>query len=119
MEARVPQGLFPNLEEAEADALEASAVGEAAPQGPFAAVALEQSVDRELDYAIPPRLLPVLRVGQRVRVPLGRKNRPAHGYVISIHPTTTYPRIKKLFEIDDQRVLVPPKLMELARWMSR
>ena len=89
------------------------------PEGPYAGVALEQSVDRVLDYAVPPRLLPILRVGQRVRVPLGRNNRPTHGYVISIRPTSDYPRIKKLFEIDDQRVLVPPKLMELAQWMSR
>ncbi len=88
-------------------------------EGPFAGVALEQSVDRELDYGIPPRLLPTLRVGQRVRVPLGRNNRPTHGYVVSIHDTSAYPKIKRLFDIDDERVLVPPKLMELGRWMSR
>src|SRR4051794_12695561 len=71
------------------------------PTGPFAAVALEQSIDRMLDYTIPPRLIPSLCVGQRVRVPLGKGNRPVHGYVISIHGTTDYPRIKALFEIDD------------------
>ncbi len=87
--------------------------------GPFAAIAIEQSIDRTLDYAIPPAVLPSLRVGQRVRVPLGKNNRPTFGYVISIHPTTTYPRIKRLFNIDDDRVLIPPKLMELGRWMSR
>src|SRR4051812_1327665 len=88
-------------------------------EGPYAAVALEQSVDKELDYATPPRLVPVLRVGQRVRVPLGRGIKPAKGYVVGIRPTTTYPKIKRLTAIDDERVLVLPKLMELARWMSR
>ncbi|MDB5292993.1 MAG: priA [Phycisphaerales bacterium] len=87
--------------------------------GPFAAVAIEQSIDRTLDYAVPPALVASLKVGQRVRVPLGKGNRPAHGYVVAIHPQTSYPRIKRLLNIDDERVLVPPKLMELARWMSR
>jgi hypothetical protein len=48
-----------------------------------------------------------------------RKNKPARGYVVSIHPTTEYPKIKPLGGIEDDRVLVPPTLMELARWMSR
>src|SRR5260221_565793 len=87
--------------------------------GPFAAVAIEQSIDRTLDYAVPPSLVASLKVGQRVRVPLGKGNRPAHGYVVAIPPQTSYPRIKRLLNIDDERVLVPPKLMELARWMSR
>ena len=52
-------------------------------------------------------------------VPLGKNNRRTFGYVISIHPATTYPRIKCLLGIDDARVLVTPGLMELSRWMSR
>jgi primosomal protein N' (replication factor Y) len=92
------------------------------PPGPFASVALEQSIDRTLSYAVPPRLAHALKVGQRVRVPLGRRNRPARGYVIAIDPTTDFARagqVKRVLEIEDDRVLVPPALMELARWMSR
>lgn len=89
------------------------------PDGPFAGIALDQSIDRVLDYAIPPRLLPSLQIGQVVRVPLGRNNKPARGYVVSIHPTTDYPKIKKLIDIDDPRVLVDERIMQLARWMSR
>src|SRR5437764_305967 len=91
----------------------------APPVGPFAGVALEQSIDRTLDYAIPAHLVPSLQVGQRVRAPLGNRNRPVPGYVVSIHDTTDYPRIKPLVEIEDARVLIPPKLMALARSMSR
>src|SRR5947209_15044167 len=91
----------------------------APPSGPFASVALEESLDKLLDYSIPPKLLSLLKVGQRVRVPLGRNNRPAHGYVISIQGETTYPKIKPLLAIDDERVLLAPKMMQLARWMSR
>ena len=90
-----------------------------APRGPFASVALEQSVDRMLDYALPGRLIESIKVGQRVRVPLGKNNHKAFGYVISIQPTSSYPRIKNLQAIEDDRVLVSPPLMELARWMSR
>jgi primosomal protein N' (replication factor Y) len=98
-------------------------VPEAPPQpraeGPFAAVALEHGIDRLLDYSIPARLNNSLRIGQVVKVPLGRSNKTTRGYVIDIHPTTDYPKIKPLSGIDDERVLIPPKLMRLALWMSR
>src|SRR4051812_10663858 len=85
--------------------------------GPFAAVAIEQSIDKTLDYVVPPRLVPSIQIGQRVQVPLGRKNKPAHGYVVAVKTTTDYAdpsKLKSLLGIDDQRVLVPPSLMELA-----
>ena len=117
------QTLFPEVHPPRPSATRAAAVGPGvtagAEAGPFAGVALERSIDRVLNYAIPPRLVPLLRVGQRVRVPLGKRNRPAHGYVVSIHPTTDHPTVKRLFEIADERVLINAALMELARWMSR
>ncbi len=88
-------------------------------EGPFAGVALEQGIDRVFDYAIPKRLVGQLQVGQRVKVPLGRGNRATSGYVVSIQPTSDYPKIKKILDLADDRVLVTPTLMTLARWMSR
>lgn len=105
------ENLFGQLEVEEAPVAKA--------QGPFASVALEQGIDRLLDYSIPKKLIEELRVGQLVRVPLGRNNRGAKGYVVSIHQTTDYPKIKPITGILDERVLVGGKLMELARWMSR
>lgn len=87
--------------------------------GPFAGVAMEQSVDRVLDYTIPPRLVTSLRVGQRVKVPLGRNNKSALGYVVSIRPVSEYPKTKPIAAIDDDRVLVDGPLLDLARWVSR
>src|SRR5688572_30529639 len=110
--AGTEQSLFPTL-------LDAPASPAPREPGPYAGVALEQSIDKSLDYAIPPALLPSIKVGQRVRVPLGRKDRPVLGYVVSIREGTDFPKIKRLIDIADERVLVPPKLMELARWMSR
>ena len=89
------------------------------PIGPFAAVAMEDSLDKLLDYSVPQRLVNQLRVGQRVKVPLGRSNRPRFGYVAGIHDTADYPKIKPLSAIADDRVLLTPAMMELARWMSR
>ncbi len=86
--------------------------------GPFAGVALEQSVDRVLDYAIPAKLVGQVHVGMRVRVPLGRKNRPVRGWVVSIHPTTEHSKIKNLLAIDDERILVSPPVMQLSRWIG-
>jgi primosomal protein N' (replication factor Y) len=88
-------------------------------EGPFAAVAIEQAIDKTLDYAIPKALVGSVLVGQRVRVPLGKNNRPSSGYVVGISGTSNYPRIKKLIQIEDERVLIPPGLMELSRWIAR
>jgi primosomal protein N' (replication factor Y) (superfamily II helicase) len=88
-------------------------------QGPFAQVAIEQSVDKVLDYTIPVRFVPLLAVGQRVRVPLGRGNKPAFGYVVNIVQHSNYARVKPLLSIDDDRILIHPPMMELARWISR
>ena len=87
--------------------------------GPFAVVALEQAIDRVLDYSIPARLVGSLQVGQRVRVPLGRRNKLATGYVVGLRDTTEHPKVKPVGDLIDDRVLVSPALMELARWMGR
>jgi primosomal protein N' (replication factor Y) (superfamily II helicase) len=87
--------------------------------GPFAAIAIEQSVDRTLDYAIPARWASTLKPGMRVRVPLGRNNKPAYGYVVAVKPAAEVSKVKELLAVADERVLVPPTLMELSRWISR
>jgi primosomal protein N' (replication factor Y) (superfamily II helicase) len=90
-----------------------------APGGPFAGVALERGIDRVLDYHVAPGLVSQLQVGQRVRVPLGAKNRPARGYVVSIHSVAGHAKTKDILAIEDSRTLLSAKMLELARWMSR
>ncbi len=100
--------------------LDASDAGEErAAEGPFAAVALEQGIDRLLDYSVPRRLAGQIKAGQLVKVPLGRKNKLVKGYLVAIRERTDYPKVKPVAAIADERVLVAGKLMELARWMSR
>ena len=93
--------------------------------GPFAGVALEQGIDRLLTYAVPRGLATTLLPGQRVKVPLGRKNRAVFGWIVFIQQTADglnlKPglRLKPVKEVADERVLVDGKLMELSRWISR
>jgi primosomal protein N' (replication factor Y) len=88
--------------------------------GPVASIALERGIDRVLDYAIPVKLQSTLRIGMRVRVPLGRGNKSATGYVVGLpEKVSTTKRIKPIGELLDDRELVAPPLMGLARWISR
>jgi len=87
--------------------------------GHYAQIALEQSLDHVLDYQIPERLVPQLRIGQRVSVPLGRRNRPVKGWVVGLVGQSSYAKLKQILDIDDPRVLVTPGLMRLSLWMSR
>jgi primosomal protein N' (replication factor Y) (superfamily II helicase) len=103
------QTLFPEIAEPKPQPL----------RGFFAGVAMEQAIDRVLDYSVPKRLAAIIQVGQRVRVPLGRNDRKAHGFVVYLRDQTSYPKIKDISGIDDERVLLGGKLIELARWMSR
>jgi primosomal protein N' (replication factor Y) len=90
-----------------------------AASGPVAQIALEQGIDRALDYVIPPKLLGRVQIGMRVRVPLGRGNRTMRGWVVALKPTSDTPKLKNLLAIDDERVLVAPLVMELSRWIGR
>jgi primosomal protein N' (replication factor Y) (superfamily II helicase) len=87
--------------------------------GPFASVALERGIDHALDYHIPSALCARIQIGQRVRVPLGRNNRPARGYVVAIRPVAEHPKTKDILAIEDSRTLLSAKMLDLARWISR
>ena len=107
------QGLFPDPPEDQSAIAAASAM--------VIVVAVEQAIDRELDYLVPQKMRDVVAVGQRVRVPLGRSNHDRFAYIIAIKSHSDYPlsKLKPMHVIDDSRDLLRPGLLELARWMSR
>ncbi len=88
-------------------------------------VALEQGIDSVavgLTYAIPENLS-TLDIGDRVRVPLGRKNRAVWGYVIDHTDLSDFPaakrsRIKPILERDPHGVSLTVDLIDLARWIA-
>ena len=86
-----------------------------------ARVAMERGIDKLLDYSVPPALRNQIAVGQRVRVPLGRNDKPAPGFVVRLTDHTTFKKgnLKPIRTITDERPLVTPALMDLALWISR
>lgn len=88
----------------------------------FADVAIERGIDLSssgLTYRVPMELEP-LAVGQRVVVPLGRGNRGATGYVVRLQDSAELDpkKIKPITKLAPGGVSLPPRLVELARWIA-
>jgi primosomal protein N' (replication factor Y) len=88
-------------------------------------VAVERGVDRfpdGLSYGVPASM-ELLKIGDRVTVPLGRGNTPTPGWVIDVLddppdvPGGGEP--KQVLDRDRSAVALPKNLVELARWISR
>lgn len=61
-------------------------------RGPeYACIALDQGIDRLLDYRIPPHLAAVAGVGRRVEVPLGRRNKIVTGTIVRLGTAASVP----------------------------
>jgi primosomal protein N' (replication factor Y) len=87
-------------------------------RGPVAEVALTGPLDRAYSYLVPEELASRLAPGQRVRVPVGRKNRPETGFCLSIDQGPWTTTIKPVLEVLDPVPLLDESLLELGRWIS-
>src|SRR6185312_8541537 len=71
---------------------------------------------------VPVRLAGLIRVGQRVRAPLGRGDKLAAGYCVRLDRHLPEGldslRIKELVEILDPTPLIDGKMLELTRWLA-
>lgn len=88
----------------------------------FARVALEQGIDAAqggLTYAVPASL-DDLEIGERVKVPLGKRDKAVAGYVIERMDTSDLDagRAKMILVRDTHAASLPSDLIELARWMA-
>ncbi len=73
-----------------------------------------------LDYRVPDELADEVKIGVRVKVPLGRGNREMLGYCISVETIQRSPdALKPITEVLDIEPLCTPRLLELLQWMSR
>ncbi len=82
----------------------------------IAEVAVRAAVDKSFHYAIPERLAPLLRIGQRVLVPFGTKT--LHGTVISFPETSDFKKLKEILSIQDPEPLCSPHLLALTKWVA-
>lgn len=82
----------------------------------IARVLLDQALDRPLDYAVPEALADQVGIGSRVRVPL--KNRQLLGTVLALPEQSEIAHPKDLSAVLNERPLIRPVLLQLARWMA-
>jgi primosomal protein N' (replication factor Y) len=70
-------------------------------------------------YRVPDGLAGKVEAGRRVRVPLGRANRPVIGYCVGVEhrPLGSRP-LKSLTAVIDERTLLSPAMLRLSRWMA-
>src|SRR5947208_2182845 len=86
-------------------------------EGPYAGVVLNRPVDQVFSYRVPKAMQERLKVGARVRVPLGRGNTPAVGYCVRIEPALEEGiepgRVKDVLDVMDDPPLIDGAMLEL------
>jgi len=84
----------------------------------YVSVAVPHGMSEALTYSVPGELEPLVREGVRARVPL--RGRMVTGVVVEISATTEFDPtiVRPIEEILDPDPLLPPHLLELARFIS-
>ena len=92
---------------------------DAADERRVATVVVPQGPPKSLDYLVPEALREQVQPGCRVRVPLGRSNRPVIGYCVELADQGGQQRrLKEIREVVDQRSLLSPAMLRLTKWMA-
>jgi primosomal protein N' (replication factor Y) (superfamily II helicase) len=73
-------------------------------------------VDHRFDYALPPKLQPLVKVGSLVRVPFG--NRRVRAVVASLQPTATE-GLEEVVALVAGAPVAPGRLIEVFDWLAR
>ncbi len=85
----------------------------------IASVVFAEGVSGEFDYLVPEDLAETLQPGCRVRVPLGRSNRPVEGYCIRVEAKAPGKfRLKPIRSLVDQQALLSPAMLKLTQWIA-
>ena len=73
----------------------------------------------EFDYLVPEHLADQIEPGCRLRVPLGRSNRPVESYCVRVEakPPGKF-RLKPVGGLVDRRALVSPSMLKLTQWIA-
>ena len=81
----------------------------------------QESLDKTFQYRIPENLRDSVREGTAVRVPFGRGTRTVDGYVVGISssPGIEESRIRPILEIQEGRLPIEGRLLQLAVWMKK
>lgn len=82
----------------------------------YVRVAPELGLDKLFDYEIPASLAGRMELGQRLRVPWGKRDIMA--YAVEFPERPEVEKVREVGEIIGERPLIPPSLCRLARWMA-
>lgn len=83
----------------------------------YVSVILDISIDKSLDYGITAELLPFIKRGMQVEVPVKGKLRS--GYVYAIKDHADYPKVKAVERVISETELINDELFELSLWMAK
>lgn len=73
----------------------------------------------EFDYLVPDRLVEQVQSGCRLRVPLGKGNRPMTGYCVRVEMKAAgRRRLKPVLGVVDRRSLLSPAMLRLTQWIA-
>ncbi len=82
----------------------------------YVKVALEDSVQKLLEYRLKDEHMGVVEIGSLVEVPVGRAAR--QGFIVEFLKSPTFSPLKEVMTPAANNLVVPPDLMELSRWVS-
>lgn len=83
----------------------------------YAEVVVNAPLDKSLHYKVPDTLVPELRIGSRVRVPLG--HRLVNGYCVGFPDAPVAMELKEIKEVLDHQPLLGEKMLRLTREIAR
>ena len=82
----------------------------------YVRVAPELGLDRLFDYEIPESLAGRIELGQRLRVPWGKRDIMAYAVEFPLQPEVE--KVREIGAIIGEKPLIPPGLCKLAKWMA-
>lgn len=83
----------------------------------YASVILDVAIQQTLDYGIPKELLPSIRRGVQVEVPL--RGHPRKGYVYEVKKESECCRVQALSKVLSPESFIPEDLFNLGLWMAK
>ncbi len=82
----------------------------------FADVVLPLPIDQAFTYRVPESLSERVAPGMRAVVPV--QKRVETGYVVAVHASSTFPRIRSLIDLPDSRPVFSEDMLDLCRWLA-
>ncbi len=84
-----------------------------------ATVVFTEGLDGRFDYEVPERLIDLVEPGRRLKVPLGRGNRPVVAYCVELERKKVGGRkLKTVLEVVDPRNLLSAEMLRLTQWIA-